>query len=122
MCQDTLAGLVTHTPDWRDELAWLREAGDQGIAIFENAAERRGVASRRNCVAMAYTSSAVAPMEIDLRTTGPSPSRSCGILVSRLARSMNSQSPERAIAFLDEHPGRYVVKFNGRERELRRTA
>jgi phosphoribosylamine---glycine ligase len=42
LCGGTLAGLVTHASEWRDEIAWVREAGDQGIVIFENAAERRG--------------------------------------------------------------------------------
>src|SRR5437764_4192264 len=42
LCRDTLAGLVVHIDDWRNELAWLREAGDEGIALFENAAEQRG--------------------------------------------------------------------------------
>ena len=40
LCRDTLAGMVTHVADWRDELAWLREA--EGIVLFENAAEQRG--------------------------------------------------------------------------------
>src|SRR4051794_39538112 len=41
-CRDTLAGLVTRVDDWRDELGWVREAGDEGIVLFENAAEQRG--------------------------------------------------------------------------------
>lgn len=34
---DTLAGLVTTTPDWRRELPWIREAGRDGAILFETA-------------------------------------------------------------------------------------
>jgi phosphoribosylamine--glycine ligase len=34
---DTLAGLVTTTPDWRRELGWIRDAGDDGVIVFETA-------------------------------------------------------------------------------------
>jgi len=36
-CRDILAGLVTRTEDWRQELGWLRAAGAEGIALFETA-------------------------------------------------------------------------------------
>src|ERR1700760_3547403 len=42
ICRDTLAGMVTHADDWRAELDWVRAAGDDGIILFENTAERRG--------------------------------------------------------------------------------
>lgn len=31
----TMAGMVPRTPDWRSELAWVREAGDEGLILFE---------------------------------------------------------------------------------------
>ena len=112
LCVETLAGLVTHTPDWRDELAWLREAGDQGVAIFENAAERRGLLQeqlRRDGIHVIGGSAYGDRLENDrafaqqvLQDLGFS---TCGV--------HEFESSERAIAFLDEHPGRYVVKFNG---------
>src|SRR5947207_825275 len=42
LCQDVLTGLVTHVDEWRNELAWIREAGDEGIVLFEDTAEHRG--------------------------------------------------------------------------------
>ena len=42
LCSGTLAGLVERTPDWRDELAWIRAAGRDGIILFENVAKDRG--------------------------------------------------------------------------------
>ena len=31
----TMAGLVPRAHDWREELAWVQEAGDEGVIIFE---------------------------------------------------------------------------------------
>lgn len=31
----TMAGMVPQTADWRGELGWLREAGDDGLILFE---------------------------------------------------------------------------------------
>src|SRR5256885_17192245 len=42
ICHGTLAGLVTHVSDWRNELDWVPQAGDEGIILFENVAEKRG--------------------------------------------------------------------------------
>src|SRR5438045_1633484 len=42
ICHGTLAGMVTHVSDWRNELDWIRQAGDEGIILFENVSEKRG--------------------------------------------------------------------------------
>ena len=42
LCHDTLAGLVERTDDWKRELGWVREPGENGIILFENVAEKRG--------------------------------------------------------------------------------
>lgn len=34
---DTLGGMVTRVRDWRAELAWIREAGPEGVILFETA-------------------------------------------------------------------------------------
>jgi phosphoribosylamine--glycine ligase len=31
----TMAGMVTRASDWRSELSWVREVGDQGLILFE---------------------------------------------------------------------------------------
>ena len=31
----TMAGLVPRTEEWRAELGWVRDAGDNGIILFE---------------------------------------------------------------------------------------
>src|SRR5207253_9511550 len=38
----TMAGLVERTGDWRAELDWIREAGEDGIIIFEAVSEGFG--------------------------------------------------------------------------------
>lgn len=35
LAQGTMAGLVPRSADWRNELAWVREAGADGIVLFE---------------------------------------------------------------------------------------
>jgi phosphoribosylamine--glycine ligase len=35
LAQGTMAGLVPHVADWRDELDWVREAGVGGVILFE---------------------------------------------------------------------------------------
>jgi phosphoribosylamine---glycine ligase len=112
LCGDTLAGLVTHASEWRDEIAWLREAGDQGIVIFENAAEGRGTLQdelRRDGFHVIGGSAYGDRLENDR-----------GFAQEALARLGLSicpfhefEVPGSAINFLDNHPGRYVVKFNG---------
>lgn len=42
LCHGTMAGLVPRTDDWEAELPWIREAGADGIILFENVADGRG--------------------------------------------------------------------------------
>jgi len=42
LARGTLAGLCPQTSDWRAELGWLREAGDQGLILFESVSEGFG--------------------------------------------------------------------------------
>src|ERR1700733_5618921 len=41
-CQGTLAGMVDRIPDWRGELGWVKEAGRDGIILFEHVDDRHG--------------------------------------------------------------------------------
>ncbi len=41
-CHGTLAGMVPRTDDWEADLPWLREAGADGIVLFENVSYGRG--------------------------------------------------------------------------------
>ncbi len=47
LCHGTLAGLVERTEDWGEDLPWIREAGPDGIILFENVSYGRGVLQDR---------------------------------------------------------------------------
>src|SRR6476620_8479822 len=112
LCRDTLAGLVEHTDDWKAELPWIREAGFEGIILFENAAERRG------------------QLQDDLRTVGyhvvggsaygdrleNDRAFAQGVLAElglTVCPVHDFPSRDAGVNFLRENPGRYVLKFNG---------
>ena len=112
LCRDTLAGMVTHVADWRDELAWLREAGDQGIALFENAAEQRGALQdqlRREGYHVVGGSAYGDRLEND-RAFAQAVLAKIGLSICPVHEFSARQ---RAIDFLHERPGRHVLKFNG---------
>jgi phosphoribosylamine---glycine ligase len=112
ICRDTLAGLVAHVHDWRNELAWVRGAGDEGIILFENAAERRGKlqdALRKDGLHVVGGSEYGDRLENDRAYAQA--------ILGELGFSICPVHPfsdrNAAIDFLRRHPGRYVVKFNG---------
>jgi phosphoribosylamine--glycine ligase len=112
LCRDTLAGLVTHVDEWRNELAWIRAAGDEGIILFENAAEQRGQLQdelRRNGLRVIGGSAYGDRLEND-RAYAQSVLKQLGL---RTCEVQEFSDAATAIQFLDRHPGRYVVKFNG---------
>jgi phosphoribosylamine--glycine ligase len=112
LCVDTLAGLVTHTREWRDEISWLREAGDQGIILFENAAEQRGSLQdelRLQGMFVIGGSAYGDRLEND-RAFAQRVLKGLGFSICEVHEFV---SPQSAIGFLDRHPGRYVIKFNG---------
>jgi phosphoribosylamine---glycine ligase len=112
LCRDTLAGLVDHVDDWRNELAWLRDAGDAGIALFENAAEQRGMLQdqlRQDGYYVIGGSAYGDRLEND-RAFAQAVLGSIGLSICPVHEFHDRQ---RAIEFLDRHPGRYVLKFNG---------
>jgi phosphoribosylamine--glycine ligase len=112
LCVDTLAGIVTHTRGWRDEIAWVREAGDEGIVLFENAAENRGALQdelRRKGLHVIGGSAYGDRLEND-RGFAQNVLAGLGFSICQTHDFADSQS---AINFLDSRPGRYVLKFNG---------
>lgn len=112
LCHGVLAGMVPRTNDWEAELSWIREAGDDGIILFENVAKDRGGlqdALRRDGFHVVGGSAYGDRLEKD-RGYAQSILVQIGLPIARVATFENLES---ASAYLDAHPGRHVLKFNG---------
>ncbi len=111
LCHGTLAGMVERTPDWRDELDWVRAAGPDGVILFENVAEDRGAlqdALRRDGFIVVGGSAYGDRLEND-RAFGQAVLREIGLPV---AQSHAFADPQAAIEWLSAHPGRHALKFD----------
>ncbi|MDB5965492.1 MAG: phosphoribosylglycinamide synthetase [Polaromonas sp.] len=109
-CRDVFGGMLPFTPDWRAELGWLREAGDQGIALFESAVEGEAQdALRRDGFQVIGGSALGDRLEAD-REFGQQVLRGIGL---HTATSHCFKDYAAAIDFLRRGGGRYVLKFNG---------
>jgi phosphoribosylamine---glycine ligase len=112
LCRGTLAGLVEQTADWHAELPWIRAAGDEGIILFENVTHGRGAeqdALRRDGFHVIGGSAFGDRLENDRAYA----QRVLADLGLSVARVWEFAQRDAALAFLDDRPGRYVLKFNG---------
>ena len=106
----TLAGLVETTADWRGELSWLREAGSDGLVLFETASHGRLQEQLRADGFQVIGGSAFGDrLEAD-RAFGQSVMREVGMQV---APTHAFDDFQEAIAFVRARPGRYVYKPSG---------
>ena len=111
ICHGTLAGLVTRVGDWKTELDWVRGAGKSGIILFENVAERRGGlqdALRRDGFNVIGGSAYGDRLEND-RGYAQEVLRAIGLSICPVTTFSERAA---AIRFVQDQPGRYVVKFN----------
>ncbi len=111
ICHGTLAGLVTHVPDWKRELAWVRAAGDEGMILFENVEKQRGGMQdelRREGFNVIGGSAYGDRLEND-RGFAQDILRGLGLSIAPVETFSDRTE---AIGFVREKPGRYVVKFN----------
>jgi phosphoribosylamine---glycine ligase len=111
LCHDTLAGLVERTDDWKRELGWVRAAGDDGIILFENVAEKRGALQdelRGDALNVVGGSAFGDRLEND-RGYAQDVLRDLGLSICPVKTFKNRSD---AIDYLRRNPGRYVVKFN----------
>ncbi len=112
LCRSTLAGLVEQVGDWRTELAWLRGGDNNGIVLFENTAKQRGGLQdelRKDGFAAIGGSAYGDRLEND-RAYAQEVLRGIGL---QICPYREFSDREAAIAYLQENPGRYVLKFNG---------
>lgn len=112
LCHGTLAGLVERTPDWRGELEWIREAGPDGVILFENVAQDRGALQdqlRRDGFHVIGGSAWGDRLENN-RAYAQNVLAELGLSI---CRTWEFESPLEALGFVEQQPGRYVVKMNG---------
>ena len=109
-CQDVFGGMLEQVADWRSELGWLREAGDQGIVLFESADKGEEQDRLRKEGFQVIGGSAMGDrLEAD-RSFGQEMLHGIGM---HTAASHHFTDYNTAIDFLARHRGRYVLKFNG---------
>jgi phosphoribosylamine---glycine ligase len=109
-CRDTFKGLVERTDDWQAELAWIRQAGRDGIVIFETA-DRGEIQDRlrRDGFNVIGGSAFGDRLEND-RAFGQERMRAAGFPT---ATTHGFSSFEAGIALVQQRPRRYVFKLNG---------
>jgi phosphoribosylamine--glycine ligase len=111
-CHGILAGMVERTDHWHDELSWIREAGQEGIILFENVAEDRGALQdtlRHDGFNVIGGSAYGDRLENDRGYA----QRILDELGLPICRVWEFKDPLAADAFLTSCPGRYALKFNG---------
>src|SRR4051812_3281617 len=112
LAQGTMAGLVEHTSNWESELDWIRAAGDQGIILFENVAQARGELQdrlRKDGFHVIGGSAYGDRLEND-RAFAQRVLHDIGLQTAPVAEFGDLASAEN---YLERHPARYVLKFNG---------
>lgn len=108
--QDVFRGLLQMTGDWRQELGWIKDAGDNGIIIFESADKGdEQDALRKEGFQVIGGSAFGDQLEAD-REFGQRTLRSIGL---HTACSHSFKSYEDAMTLLQRRGGRHVLKFNG---------
>jgi phosphoribosylamine--glycine ligase len=112
LCHGTLEGMVERTDDWRKDLFWIREAGTEGIILFENVANARGELQdelRRDGLWVVGGSSFGDKLENERGHA----QHVLAQLGMKTARLWEFESPKDALLFLEDNPARYVLKYNG---------
>ncbi len=110
MATGSMTGMVERIEDWREHLAWVRESGPDGLIVFEDA--KSGTLHddlRRQGLKVIGGSALGARLEGD-RAFGQRTMRDVGM---RTAATHGFDDYAAAIAFIRDHPGRWVYKFDG---------
>lgn len=112
LAQGTMAGLVEHTASWENELDWVRSVGEEGIILFENVAHARGALQdrlRKDGFNVIGGSAYGDRLEND-RAFAQRVLADIGLQTADVVEFDDLSSAGK---FIDEHPARYVLKFNG---------
>jgi phosphoribosylamine--glycine ligase len=107
--QGTMAGLVPRTGDWRAELGWI---GREGIILFEAVSEGYGALQDR-LRAEGYRVVGGSAFGDRLENDRAFAQALLAGLGLRIAAVHDFCTAADGDAFLEENPGRYVLKFSG---------
>ncbi len=110
LSQDVLAGLVPRVEDWRPELDWIRQVGDEGIVLFEGASMGALQDELRAEGFRVIGGGAYGDRLEGERAYGQEVMRSIGL---RTAPTHSFTSFAEGEAFVRERRRRYVFKMNG---------
>lgn len=108
--QDVMRGMLHFTDDWQGDLAWVRDAGPDGIILFETASAGATQDDLRRAGYNVVGGSEYGDRLEHDREYGQAMLREAGL---RTAESRSFESFEQGIAFARSTPGRYVFKLNG---------
>jgi phosphoribosylamine--glycine ligase len=106
---DVLGGLVELAPSWEAELPWIREAGDDGLIVFEEVGRGELQDQLRRDGFRVIGGSAIGDRLEEDRAFGQASLRDVGL---RTAVATSFVDFDTAIAFITAHPLRYVLKFD----------
>lgn len=104
------AGMLTRTDDWNKELGWVRQAGPEGLILFETADQGEVQDALRAQGFQVIGGSALGDRLEAEREYGQSVLRQAGL---RTAASHSFTSYRQAVDFLAARRQRFVLKFNG---------
>lgn len=110
--QGTLAGMAPRTEDWREELGWISQVGEDGVVLFEAVSEGLGELQdelRRQGYNVVGGSAFGDRLENDRAFAFDLMKR----LGMQVAGVREFDDADEADAYIDSNPGRYVLKFSG---------
>jgi phosphoribosylamine--glycine ligase len=105
-----MEGMLEFTPDWRRELEWIREAGNDGIILFETASEGIVQDELRSDGYNVIGGSALGDRLEGDRAYGQKTLEDSGI---QIAATHVFEDFDDAMSFIRTARGRYVLKLNG---------
>ena len=114
---DVYAGILTFTPDWRCELDWIRQAGRDGIILFESATKGSMQDALRQEDFQVIGGSAFGDMLEGNREYGQQIMQEMGM---QIANTFHFTDYDLAVTFIRKTNKRYVYKSNGADSERTR--
>jgi phosphoribosylamine--glycine ligase len=107
-----MEGMLPRVDDYRTELDWIREAGPDGVIVFETAEHGALQEQLRRDGFQVIGGSVLGDRLENDRAFGQSAMSEMGL---QIARTHAFSNYAEAIAFLRAHPRRYVFKLDGSE-------